>query len=158
MGGLDPTDILTDEEINKLLTATFKKFDTDNSKRLEKPEFMEAWQFLGLKGSEREILNAFDDVDTDSSGFVDLQEFVKAIKSNRSTELSLSVLLTQMDGHLEGMDGFFANYNYKLEEQKKLAAERMASQEEKFRVFQQTARRRRIMKKQMEEKLAGILR
>merc|ERR1711937_236651 len=40
-----------------------------------------------------------------------------------------------MDGHLEGMDGFFANYTYKLEEQKKLAAERMAEQEEEYVVF-----------------------
>merc|ERR1712025_703398 len=105
--GLDPKDVLTDDEINKLLIATFEKFDTDKSKRLEKPEFLEAWRFLGLKGDEHEILTAFDQVDIDSSGFIDRDEFVNAIKSSRSTELSLSVLLEQMDGHLEGMDGFF---------------------------------------------------
>ncbi len=44
--GQNPEDILTSAEINKLLSAAFKKFDDDNSGQLEAPEFVKAWQFL----------------------------------------------------------------------------------------------------------------
>ena len=53
--GQDPRDLLTDEQINKLLKETFKKFDKDGSGRLESPEFIKSWEFLRLKGSQDEI-------------------------------------------------------------------------------------------------------
>merc|ERR1712118_535388 len=103
MMGQDPKDILTDAEIQKLLSETFKKFDKDNSGLLELPEFVKAWKFLGLKGSDAEINRSFSTVDTDGSGKIDIGEFSKAIKGSRAAELSLTVLLTKMDGELEGM-------------------------------------------------------
>ena len=51
MMGQDPRDLLTEDQINKLLDATFDKFDKDGSGQLEKPEFRKAWAFLGLEGS-----------------------------------------------------------------------------------------------------------
>ena len=78
----DPQDLLTDEQINKILTETFKKFDKDNSGKLEQPEFIKAWSFLGLKGAQDEILRAFNKVDTDHSGKVDRREFMTAIKDS----------------------------------------------------------------------------
>jgi Ca2+-binding EF-hand superfamily protein len=156
--GQDPRDLLTDEQISKLLKETFKKFDKDGSGRLESPEFIKAWNFLGLKGGDDEIMKAFKSVDTDNSGLIDVVEFMDAVKGSRSSELSLTVLLSQMDGHLEGMEDFFNDYKRKLEQSKREAAERMKDNEDKFKAFQATARRRRIMKKNMEEKLANALR
>merc|ERR1711937_354647 len=115
MMGMEPQDILTEEEVDRLLRATFNKFDKDSSKLLELPEFKKAWKFLDLNGDEDAIETAWSDIDTDGSGKINLIEFMNAVKSNRSTELNLSMLITQMDGHLAGMDDFFKNYKLRLE-------------------------------------------
>merc|ERR1712173_217331 len=91
MFGNEVDDLLTDEEINKLLRETFNKFDKDGSGRLELSEFHKAWEFLGLQGSTEEITRAFNEVDTNASGTVDRREFTDAIRDNRASELSLSV-------------------------------------------------------------------
>jgi DNA repair exonuclease SbcCD ATPase subunit len=109
MMGADPMDLLTDEEVDKLLVSTFQKFDRDNSGQLERPEFHKAWEFLGLEGSMDQVNRAFDGVDIDKSGIVDRREFCEAIRNSRLAELSLTVLLTNMDGHLEGMEQFFVH-------------------------------------------------
>ena len=121
-------------------------------------EFQKAWKFLGLEGTEDEIENAYRGVDVDNSGFISRSEFMAACKDSRSTELSLSVLLTQMDGHLEGMEGFFDNYKNKLEKSKQRAQADLANSEERFKKFQATARRRRLMKKAMDAKIGEITR
>eukprot|EP00492_Amphilonche_elongata_P003377 TRINITY_DN369_c0_g1_i1.p1 TRINITY_DN369_c0_g1~~TRINITY_DN369_c0_g1_i1.p1 ORF type:complete len:180 (-),score=48.57 TRINITY_DN369_c0_g1_i1:73-543(-) len=120
--GQNPEDILTEDEINKLLYETFKKFDKDGSGKLEKPEFHKAWEFLGLKATPDEINRSFEKVDVDASGLVDRYEFANAIKGSRLAELSLSVLITNMDGKLEGMESFFENYKKRLAESQELAA------------------------------------
>merc|ERR1711862_316846 len=56
---VDPKDVLTDEEINAHLTEAFNKFDKDGSGEMGQWEFTQAWIFLGLKGSESEIGDAF---------------------------------------------------------------------------------------------------
>merc|ERR1712066_537928 len=81
--GQDPRDLLTDDQINQLLDATFDKFDKDGSGQLEKPEFRKAWDFLGLDGSIEEMNRAFDKVDNDRSGVVELPEFKSAIMDSR---------------------------------------------------------------------------
>ena len=78
------------------LSATFDKFDKDNSGELELPEFRKAWKFLELKGEDAEIDKAFKGVDVDNSGIVERREFCDAIKGARMAELSLSVLMTQV--------------------------------------------------------------
>eukprot|EP00492_Amphilonche_elongata_P002519 TRINITY_DN2772_c0_g1_i1.p1 TRINITY_DN2772_c0_g1~~TRINITY_DN2772_c0_g1_i1.p1 ORF type:complete len:80 (+),score=22.57 TRINITY_DN2772_c0_g1_i1:117-356(+) len=60
------------------------------------------------------------------SGKIDRLEFVQAIKNNRTEELSLTVLLTQMDGHLEGMEGFFEEYKRKAKEAEEEARANLA--------------------------------
>ena len=47
--GMDPMEILTDEEVDELLNKTFAKFDKDKSGKIENPEFHKAREFLGLK-------------------------------------------------------------------------------------------------------------
>jgi len=66
--------------------------------------------------------------------------------------------MTQMDGHLDGMESIFGEYKTKLEKAKKEAQERLANSEDRFKMFQQTVRRRRLMKKQMQERIAEITR
>ena len=83
----------------------------------------------------------------DGSGVVDRIEFCDAIKGSRMAELNLSVLLTQMDGHLEGMEGFFEDFKNKKAEAEAAAAAQSEMDAEKFAKFLQTARRRRLMKK-----------
>merc|ERR1712187_477771 len=61
--GTNAEDLLTDEEIDKILHETFSKFDKDNSGRLEQKEFVKAWEFLELKGSRDEINAAYLKVD-----------------------------------------------------------------------------------------------
>ena len=80
--GKDPRDLLSEDQIIKILEATFNKFDNDGSGKLEEPEFHEAWAFLGLKGKSREISRAFKEVDVDHSGLIEIDEFMRAIKDN----------------------------------------------------------------------------
>merc|ERR1711979_106829 len=94
--GLKPEDVLSEEEIDAHLTEAFNKFDEDNSGQLGEWEFQQAWFFLGLKGSEDEIKDAFKSVDTNNSGLVDITEFKKAIKGERMLELSLTTVLSKM--------------------------------------------------------------
>eukprot|EP00494_Astrolonche_serrata_P031502 UN31771 len=61
--GASPEDLLTEEEIQKILIETFKKFDTDGSGQLELPEFHKAWKFLELKGNDKEVDTAFKEVE-----------------------------------------------------------------------------------------------
>ena len=53
-----------------------------------------------MKGKESEVNAAFDSVDSNRSGSVDLDEFITAIKSERMTELSLNHVLKKMGGKM----------------------------------------------------------
>jgi Ca2+-binding EF-hand superfamily protein len=55
MFGLDPSSILSEEEIRKHMRDAFEKFDKDSSGLLGQWEFNQAWFSLGLKGSEAEL-------------------------------------------------------------------------------------------------------
>ena len=59
MMNCNPEDLMSEEEINKHLSDAFHKFDEDNSGQLGQWEFTQAWFFLGLKGTEEEISEAF---------------------------------------------------------------------------------------------------
>merc|ERR1719361_3112046 len=123
----------------KILTSTFKKFDRDGSNELEMGEFHKAWKLLGLKGSADEVDRAFHSVDANHSGRIDCDEFVEAIKTNRASELSTTLIMEQMEGQLEGLDSIFAEYRMKQEESRKK--------------FQKTMLRRRMMKKKFDAQL-----
>jgi len=94
--GVDATDILSGEEIDGHLNDAFNKFDANHNGKLDQWEFTQACFFLGLKGSEDEIAEAFRGVDVDDSGFVDMSEFMAAIKGERLLELSLGAFLEKM--------------------------------------------------------------
>ena len=68
MMGKSVEDLMTGEQIQKLLIKCFNKFDEDGSGQLEYPEFKAAFLHLGLNGSEAEIREAFKKVDVDGSG------------------------------------------------------------------------------------------
>ena len=158
MMGQDPKDLLTDEQIAQILTETFNKFDHDGSGQLEKTEFIKAWKFLGLEASKEEMNRSFAKVDADGSGIVELPEFKSAIMDSRAAELSLTVLMSKMDGQLEGLEGIFEEYKAKLDKSRKEAEERIKNSEASFKNFQATVRKRRLMKKQMGERIAEITR
>merc|ERR1712004_880835 len=96
MMNMNPEDLLSEEEINKHLADAFHKFDEDNSGQLGQWEFMQAWFFLGLKGTEEEITDAFKGVDTNNSGLVDINEFKDAIRGERMLESNLMNVLEKM--------------------------------------------------------------
>merc|ERR1712062_126534 len=143
MMGQDPKDLLSEQQIDRLLNGAFDKFDKDGSGELEKPEFRKAWEFLGLEGTGTEMNRAFDQVDSDKSGVVDRYEFKTAIRDSRSTELSLTMLLTNLDGQIEGLDDIFNTYKTKLEEAKRKAQADLANSKDRYAMFQKTVRRRR---------------
>merc|ERR1712141_65780 len=58
---------------------TFKAFDRDNNATLQFPEYQEAWRFLNLPGDANAAKQAFDNVDIDRNGNVDLTEFLYSI-------------------------------------------------------------------------------
>jgi Ca2+-binding EF-hand superfamily protein len=145
--GQDPAELLTEKQIEKVLNSTFKKFDKDGSDELEMPEFIKAWRFLDLKRDDEEIKRSFTNVDVDNSGIVERREFVDAIKGARMAELSLSVLMTQMDGQLEGLEDIFTDYKRKQEESRLQAAADLEMSKGAYAKFQATAKRRRLMKK-----------
>lgn len=99
MMDMNPEDLMTAEEIDAHLTDAFNKFDEDRSGQLGAWEFQQAWFYLGLKGSETEIKEAFGNVDNNNSGMIDIDEFKNAIKGERMMELNLKHVLTKM-GHM----------------------------------------------------------
>jgi TPP-dependent 2-oxoacid decarboxylase len=82
-----------------------------------------------LKGSDEEIAEAYEGVDTDGSGVIDIEEFKTAIKGERMVELNLRNVLGKMGVQLNNMGG-------------------------QYEAFKATEQRRRLMKKEYEEKLA----
>jgi len=156
--GQDPRDLLTDDQINQILAATFDKYDKDGSGQLEYPEFQSAFEDLGLHGSENELRESFAQVDTDNSGLVDKNEFVTAIKNSRAAELSMTVIISQLDGKLDGMENIFADYKRKLEASQKQSGVDLKMSEEKFKRFQAAARKRRILKRKNEQEVQELVR
>merc|ERR1712051_806323 len=61
------------------LNDTFKAFDRDNNATLQYPEYQEAWRFLNLPGDNNAAKKAFDSVDIDRNGNVDIEEFLYSI-------------------------------------------------------------------------------
>ena len=96
MSEMNPEDLMTEEEINQHLTDAFNKFDEDRSGQLGQWEFQQAWFYLGLKGTENEIKEAFTEVDGNNSGKIDIDEFKNAIKGSRMMELNMKHLFTKM--------------------------------------------------------------
>jgi Ca2+-binding EF-hand superfamily protein len=131
MMNVNPEDVLSEEEIKQHLSDAFNKFESSGDGRLGQWEFMQAWSFLGLKGSEEEIKESFTKVDTDGSGLIDLNEFIEAIRGERMLELSLGNVLKKMGVQYD-------------------------SRANAFEAFQKTAARRRLMKKQWEENIAAV--
>jgi len=131
MFGLDPSSILSEDEIRKHMREAFDKFDKDKSGLLGQWEFNQAWFSLGLKGSEAELKDAFDSVDTNKSGQVDLEEFIQAVKSERMAEFSLKKVLDTM-------------------------GVKYATAEQRYAAFKKATARRRLMKKQMEENIRTV--
>eukprot|EP00492_Amphilonche_elongata_P000273 TRINITY_DN1138_c0_g1_i1.p1 TRINITY_DN1138_c0_g1~~TRINITY_DN1138_c0_g1_i1.p1 ORF type:complete len:156 (+),score=39.51 TRINITY_DN1138_c0_g1_i1:59-469(+) len=105
--GVNPEDVLSEAEIREHLESAFNKFDENKNGRLDKWEFTQAWFFLGLKGTQDETHGSFDKVDSDSSGFVDIDEFCNAIRSDRLMELNLKQLLTKLGVQFDDKEARF---------------------------------------------------
>merc|ERR1719436_2356061 len=69
----------TKQQLYNDLNDTFKAFDRDNNASLQYPEYQEAWRFLNLPGDANEAKKAFDSVDIDQNGNVDIEEFLYSI-------------------------------------------------------------------------------
>ena len=126
--GLRPEDVLSDEEITQHLTDAFNKFDEDNSGEIGRWEFQQAWFFLGLKGTQSELDEAFTKVDTNRSGMIDLNEFVDAIRNERMVELNLKNVFDRLGVKVSG-------------------------ENKKYEAFAKATKRRRLLKKKMEDSI-----
>ena len=92
-------------------------------------------------------------VDVDGSGFVDRTKFTNAIKDSRIAELSLDIILSQMDDEIVGLNDIFADYKHKLKVANKQAGVDLKVSEENSKRFQAQTRKRRILKKTRERKV-----
>lgn len=101
---------ISDEEIEIHLREAFKKFDENGSGRIGQREFLQAWIFLGLSGTNDEIHDAFSVVDTDNSGHVDIDEFITAITNERLPELNVQNVLRGFDVQLNLLEDTFAQW------------------------------------------------
>ena len=61
-----------------------------------------------------------------------------------------------MDGHLEGMESIFADYKRKMEESQAAGAQSEEAQKRAVEALKATARRRRLMKREMESKISEL--
>jgi len=100
-----------DPEKQKLfneLSDTFKAFDRDHNASLTFAEYAEAWRFMSLQGSDRQIKTAFDGVDIDRSGRVDFTEFVFSVMGDDAANYGyladLEVLESLLDKLVTGQD------------------------------------------------------
>ena len=91
----------------------------------------EAWFFLGLKGTEEEIKQAYKDVNTNAGDQIDMDEFKTAIKGSRMAELSLKNVLGKMGVELQ-------------------------SKESMYEAFKATEWRRRMMKREREVRVRDL--
>jgi len=90
------------------LCDTFKAFDRDNNATLQFPEYQEAWRFMSLPGDAQAAKKAFDAVDIDGNGTVDLNEFLYSVMgedaSNYGYLADLEVLKVLLDKLVLGED------------------------------------------------------
>merc|ERR1712146_460292 len=107
-------------------------------------------------GTDRELTEMFGKVDTDNSGKVDRHEFCTAIREGRGGELSLTVLMSKMDGQLEGLEEIFEDYKRKLESARKQAAFDIQISEASFAKFKERQQKIRLMKAENEKKIARL--
>ena len=63
-----------------------------------------------------------------------------------------------MDGHLDGLENIFADYKRKLEEQQASSTSSKEAAQRRVEALKNTAKRRRLMKKHMEEKITSLSR
>merc|ERR1712048_173746 len=69
--GNDVEGFLQSKEIDKYLVEAFNKYDTNGNGTLSSREFGDAWNYMGLGGSDAEVRAAFTSVDVDGSGVIE---------------------------------------------------------------------------------------
>eukprot|EP00494_Astrolonche_serrata_P031325 UN31594 len=112
---MDPIKMMGENDMNKILTEIFEKFDRNGNGTMELREFKQAWRDLKLSGSDQEIVRAFHKVDTDRSGVIELPEFKTAIKGERFAELNMQTLVDNMEGTLSSLDTYLKNFKEKYQ-------------------------------------------
>merc|ERR1719499_2221872 len=129
----DGEDFFNEESVTQALNEAFVKFDRDGSGWLGFTEFARAWEDLGLGSREDEIMRAYYKVDADRSGSIELAEFMDAIQGEKLDELNLNLIVSKMGAELGVKMGDLRN------------------NKERYKAFELTAQRRRLMKQKMEE-------
>ena len=65
------------------IAKDFRKFDTDDSGKLERQEFEKDMVLVGMRLTPGELNEMWNETDTDGSGVIDLQEFAALVKVRR---------------------------------------------------------------------------
>merc|ERR1712048_1207820 len=99
--GNDVEGFLQSKEIDKYLAEALNKDDTNGNGTLSSREFGDAWNYMGLGGSDSEVRAAFTSVDVDSSGVIEYGEFSKAIKESRLSELGINAIMSSIGVELD---------------------------------------------------------
>jgi Ca2+-binding EF-hand superfamily protein len=136
MSGRDPSAVLSEEQINKYLTQAFGKFEKSGDGKIDFAEFGQAWAELGLHADESELKDIFAKIDVDSSGYVDLGEFMGCVKDNRVEELGMKIMLEHVGAELEHIESLMGSYG------------------DRYESFEKATKRRRMMQKQYQDNIA----
>jgi len=113
---MDAINMMPEEQMIQILSDVFDKFDSDGSGTMELPQFKVAWRKeLNLGGNDAEIAKSFKQIDADNSGVIEKPEFIKAIRSERLAELNMKVIASNMEGAIDSLGAYMADFQHRYE-------------------------------------------
>ena len=97
---------MIEDQVNKYLMKTFRKYNVDNSGETGLKEFFDAWALLKLKVDPEEVKETLAGADTNNSGYISSDEFIKGMKGARMEELSKRVLILALEDEYGSIENF----------------------------------------------------
>ena len=87
------------DDLDAQLEDAFKKADSSKSGQLNLWQFSQAWSALGLEGNEEELKGLFSSSERlgGMSKGMDLHQFMRVVKTQRLTELSIRIRLATLE-------------------------------------------------------------
>eukprot|EP00492_Amphilonche_elongata_P002110 TRINITY_DN2396_c0_g1_i1.p1 TRINITY_DN2396_c0_g1~~TRINITY_DN2396_c0_g1_i1.p1 ORF type:complete len:195 (-),score=42.39 TRINITY_DN2396_c0_g1_i1:71-655(-) len=111
-------------KLYKTLEDTFNAFDRDGNAELGWKEYLEAWRFLDQPGTDSDVKRAFDAVDINGSGLVEIDEFMFSIMGDKANKYGGLADLERLTGLLGDLTGKYTLLQGGMDEMKEDADSR----------------------------------